>query len=422
MISTNNAGKHGKNTASNPPSNGVTQEVDLLASIVLSPEAHTPQQEGPLEGLGGIGVAAGQSVVMVEHGTLQLEVLAQERQRLDLTLLLDKTRTILLQVLNVLNVPCVAGLEDVLVTINFGLLVTPLWQRSCVCPQSDPSWNVNQLEQAGKSTELLGSLARLNLELEEGVVVALAISQFLRDRSELLVGGEEGRRNIVSQEITLGANMAELDNVAVAHALGLRWINQRIAGQDLPLVVGVVVGITSDLLTLAGNTAIVITQGVLVPVAVEEDLGVLVAHGNGVEVLNANRLSGHLVVTKSLLELGSHKVVAGARPIENSKVDLEPEQVKHEGDNDQSNSASNKVLAPVDHAQRSLLAVDIQEVPQVNEDCRADGHESKETNVFGGDDTAHAEAGQEKPLPPLPAEWLVTQLVETDVAQNTECH
>jgi hypothetical protein len=33
-----------------------------------------------------------------------------------------------------------------------------------------------------------------------------------------------------------------------------------------------------------------------------------------------------------------------------------------------------------------------------NEDRRADGHESEETDVFGGDDTTHAEAGQEKPF------------------------
>lgn len=59
LIRTNNTPKHSQKTARNPPSNRVTQEVDLLASVVLSPEANTPKQERPLEWLTGVRVATG---------------------------------------------------------------------------------------------------------------------------------------------------------------------------------------------------------------------------------------------------------------------------------------------------------------------------------------------------------------------------
>ena len=78
LISTNDTSKDRKKTARNPPPNRVTQEIDLLASVVLGPEANSPQQERPLEGLTGVRVTAGQGVVVQEHSPLQLQIFAQE--------------------------------------------------------------------------------------------------------------------------------------------------------------------------------------------------------------------------------------------------------------------------------------------------------------------------------------------------------
>lgn len=43
LICQDNSGIDSQDTASEPPSDGITKEVDLLASIVLRPEAHATQ-------------------------------------------------------------------------------------------------------------------------------------------------------------------------------------------------------------------------------------------------------------------------------------------------------------------------------------------------------------------------------------------
>jgi hypothetical protein len=70
LISGNNASEDSKKTAGEPPSQRVTKEINLLLRIILSPEAHTSQQKWPHKRLAGVWVAASQSVVMVEHGSL----------------------------------------------------------------------------------------------------------------------------------------------------------------------------------------------------------------------------------------------------------------------------------------------------------------------------------------------------------------
>ena len=47
LISANDAGKYGQQTAGQPPAKGVAKEVDLLASIVMSPEGDTAEKERP---------------------------------------------------------------------------------------------------------------------------------------------------------------------------------------------------------------------------------------------------------------------------------------------------------------------------------------------------------------------------------------
>lgn len=94
LISEKNTGINSEKTASEPPANGIAQEVNLLARLTLSPEAHTTEQERPLVRVASIRVAAGKLAVMVEHGTLELEPLLEEGQRLDLALRLLATRMI----------------------------------------------------------------------------------------------------------------------------------------------------------------------------------------------------------------------------------------------------------------------------------------------------------------------------------------
>lgn len=92
LIRRNDTGIDSQHTASNPPTDGVTQEVNLLPGIVLGPEADTAEKEGPLVRVRGVRVAAGQLVVVPEHGPLQFKPLLQEWQRLDLLLRLGPSR------------------------------------------------------------------------------------------------------------------------------------------------------------------------------------------------------------------------------------------------------------------------------------------------------------------------------------------
>lgn len=68
LIGTNDTGIDSQQTAGKPPANRVSEEVDLLASLILSPEADTSEQERPLVRLAGVRMAAGELVVVVEHG------------------------------------------------------------------------------------------------------------------------------------------------------------------------------------------------------------------------------------------------------------------------------------------------------------------------------------------------------------------
>lgn len=210
-------------------------------------------------------------------------------------------------------------------------------------------------------------------------------------------------------------NIHVLDLVAWLLRKGLGW-------DDLPEVVGVVVGVSGDLLALAGDSAVVVAQRVPVGVTVEVDLGVLVLHADVVKVFNLDGLLRHDVVAESLLELGAHEIVTRAGTGKDGKVDLEPEKVEQEGDDDQTGDASAQMLAEFGKTERALSPVDVEEVPKVNSNRDTDGEESECSDVFGRDDTAEADTRHEKPLPPLAAEGSVTQLVESDVAPHGQSH
>lgn len=98
----------------------------MLASLVLGPEADTTKEERPLDGDTGVRVAAGESIVVVEHGALQLKVLLEERHVLDLARLLLCALRILGESGNIFSVPDVACLESILVSVDLSLLVGPV--------------------------------------------------------------------------------------------------------------------------------------------------------------------------------------------------------------------------------------------------------------------------------------------------------
>lgn len=183
---------NGQQTAGNPPANRVTQEVDLLASVVLCPEADTTKQEGPLEWLRGIRMTASQLVVMPEHGSLELEPLPQERQGLDFAFGLLASFVVDSERRNVLNVPYVGARCNLLVSIDFLLLVGPLRQRCSVRPHCDLARVMDELEVTGNTLELLALLTALDTDFEQGVLEPVAVCIRHRNGGELLIGGVVG--------------------------------------------------------------------------------------------------------------------------------------------------------------------------------------------------------------------------------------
>lgn len=193
-------------------------------------------------------------------------------------------------------------------------------------------------------------------------------------------------------------------------------------GENLPIVVGIIVRVASNLLTLAGNTAIVVTQGILVGMAVQERLGLLMFDRDGVVVLNIDRIRQHGIVTQCFLKFGRHEIIPGAGARQYGKVDLEPEQIKQEWKNNEADSTSSKVPSKLRKADGASRALDVQQIPEINDNRGTNGDEGEGTDILGGHVARQGKAGQDEPFPPLATERLVAKLVKLDVEEQTACH
>lgn len=279
---------------------------------------------------------------------------------------------------------------------------------------------VDKLEMTGNRLEVLVVLSVLDSDLEEGVIGTLAVGVLGGDSGELLVGGIIGGGDIVREEEGVGDHVPQAHEIVVLDvATSLLVVGD---GKDLPIVVGVIVRITGNLLTLAGNTTVIVSEGVFVLVTVKIGLCLLVSNSNAIVVLNIKSIGQHDIVAQGFLELRSHEVVTWARAGEDSKVNLEPEEVEEERQEGKTESASSKVLAKLGQADSTTRALDVEQVPEVNGNGGSDSDEGEKTNVLGGHVAREGEASEDEPLPPLPGERLVSELVELDVEQKTASH
>lgn len=78
--------------------------------------------------------------------------------------------------------------------------------------------------------------------------------------------------------------MQKLDGVFVPNDSAPAGLGESFGGYDLPVVVLVCVAVAGDLLALGADAAVVVAQGVLLRVRVQEDFGVFVADGDCVVV------------------------------------------------------------------------------------------------------------------------------------------
>ena len=90
----------------------------------------------------------------------------------------------------------------------------------------------------------------------------------------------------MSQKECVGSHVEELNDIVVADNTTTSSLGKRLGRENPPVVVGVIVSIASDLLTLTTDTAVFILKGVLVRVRVEIDLGVLMTEGENIIVVD----------------------------------------------------------------------------------------------------------------------------------------
>ena len=232
-------------------------------------------------------------------------------------------------------------------------------------PHRDLSRHMNQFEMCRHRFKILPRFCAFNLDFKKRVVVATCVSFFWADGREFLVCGVVRGSDVVGHEDGVCDEMAEADDVSDFDALVFGG-GERLAGEDLPVVVCVVVGVSSNLLALGGDTAILIPKRIAVRMAVKIDLGLLVTHGNRIIVIDRHRLKRHNIVAQRLLELRRHEIVSGSGPREDREMNLEPEKIKEEGNDDETNGSGSKVLSEFHEGEGALATVDVHQVPQVN--------------------------------------------------------
>lgn len=195
--------------------------------------------------------------------------------------------------------------------------------------------------------------------------------------------------------------MLELDHVGMSNDSSSTRLGDILGRQDLPLIIRIVVRVTSDLLTLRTDSSIIVSQGVLVDMRVQELLGILVLDRDRVKVSNfchqpiasirklTLRIEKQFVALESLLESGRHECVSGSRVDENLEVDPEEQEVEEEWDDNETNDPVCEMSVEVGLAfQRrspktkgstyhSVSLLDIQNLPQVIQDGSPDAHKGK---------------------------------------------
>lgn len=89
---------------------------------------------------------------------------------------------------------------------------------------------------------------------------------------------------------------------------------EKLCWENFPVVVLIAKGIPCDLLTLTGDTTVIVSEGVSVGMTVEIRLGLLVLDSYCIVVVDADRLRGHDIIAQRGLKLGGHEVISWPRP------------------------------------------------------------------------------------------------------------
>ena len=103
-------------------------------------------------------------------------------------------------------------------------------------------------------------------------------------------------------------------------------------------------------------------------------------------------------------------------------MNLKPKEVEEEWYDDQANCASCEMPGEVNKRQSSLSSINVKQIPQIDEHSATNCEEGERSNIFRRDDTAHRDARQQEPFPPLATKRVMTELVEANIGEHTDCH
>jgi len=117
-----------------------------------------------------------------------------------------------------------------------------------VSPHGYLGWYVKKPEVAGLCFPCLVGAAVDKHKLEEGVVVSGMV--VLGPGGEFLVSRHQRGGDIVGKKVTLCIDVEELEYILVAHDTAASCFGQSFGGNNFPVVVGIVVAISSNLLSL----------------------------------------------------------------------------------------------------------------------------------------------------------------------------
>ena len=309
---------------------------------------------------------------------------------------------------------------------NFLLLETPVGKLDLVREENTASHDMHKLEFGLNSTQaLLGFLAigeRLyDFDTEQVVCVALKAGVTVRGDLILPVGLGDRSANIVRVHAAISGDVVKTDQTAILDERCLLVIPSQRTGEggvsgrvDGPVdwlggilhekhVVLILVGVKSDLLLVAAG-------GVHVRVRMEiATLGVVVANADARSKGNVGWDISHTLGVKGGLKLAAHEAVAITRIDEAEEVDSKHAHVEADGDNDQAEDASKKMLKP--HACADVPGIS-KENPELESGERSDPSNSEKANPLDTDGSTQAETRGSQPEPPTGLECVSrTQLV-----------
>lgn len=193
----------------------------MLAGCIVGPEADATKEEGPRDRLAGIRVTTSQRIVVIEHGALKLNVLPQKRQGLGFAHLLLVALAVRRKGWDIVNIPDVAGLLDVLVAVNFGLFVGPVRERAGMGPHCDFGGHMDQLKVSGHCLEILARFTAFNLNFEKSVIVSSSIALLKTNGSKFLVSRIIWRSDVMGHQDSVSNQMPQTNNIANLDTLSL---------------------------------------------------------------------------------------------------------------------------------------------------------------------------------------------------------